>query len=259
MKKQAFSATVLDEADWDFSYLHEAPASEQQLACYYEYARESDLIRFHFSRFFDRRFGKKSLIVSHPILLDLWASLSAHGEKAFVRPWKLARKVVADRLLGLTLEQGGSSFGRIDARTVEHWALRPNLDAKLGHERFMARIDWNHGNGQLGRDFASFLKASRPGAFPNKQPRGKHKKKVWLDSLDWLAVMRLLHNYTPSELPVECPAGWKRFARRSLFRNRKFAVEKMNSLFPFLCIGGMSTEEREKAIRSYKTKGGRFR
>jgi hypothetical protein len=88
-------------------------------------------------------------------------------------------------------------------------------------------------NAELCEAFARWLQAQRPKDCPEPTARG-HKRRDLRARLDRLGIMRLLHCYTLSEMPLKCPAAWCAFAGFDWYKERKRAAKTYLELFPFL-------------------------
>ena len=110
-------------------------------------------------------------------------------------------------------------------------------------------MDWRNGRKRILAQISTILKQLEPAGIKRWDRRGK-KHRDFLVMLERLAMMRLLHHYTLSELKRLAPDAWH------LYQNRKWYDERRRCLKDFRCV--MHWSEPEKLFpKSWNTKAWR--
>ena len=105
-----------------------------------------------------------------------------------------------------------------------------------GTEATIVEIGWeHHTNDQIVDAFRKWVKANRPKDMPKPNKQG-HKDISHRVDLERLAIMRLLHRFTLTQLRQKCQPAWKRYntPNRRWQRDAQKARARFHSLFPFL-------------------------
>ncbi len=116
----------------------------------------------------------------------------------------------------------------------EPWGT-PNCWLELfdfSHLKSIARfdIDWEQSDNEIVQDFREWIKKYRPaGTLSDKRGIKKNSLRVYLERL---AIMRLLHHYSPKEIREQLPDAWRWMSQREYFKERKRAVQAFKQLFP---------------------------
>ncbi|MDB6173786.1 MAG: hypothetical protein JWL59_3097 [Chthoniobacteraceae bacterium] len=241
---------VLPDEEWDFRWLWEEVEGEQELACSYEYARESEIAR----RIFPSTSPDESVSLIDTPLIQVF---KIFGGNTLNMPWKrVCNRVKKQLKKAQDVSSPCFHFGKMDIRAVTSKILpvTPHFDQLMGSELFMARICWRTTDNQLTQEFRAFLKDNRPAEFPEPESRGKRTKSAPIIRLQALGMMRLLHHFTVKELPERCPHAWKVYGgngedscRATLYEGRKNARKAFLKLFPRL-------SSSEKNPRSWPTR-----
>jgi hypothetical protein len=130
--------------------------------------------------------------------------------------------------------------------------ILPTLVDEDGREVAVVAIHWaRFTNEEIIGHFRKWVKENRPPNLRLRDDKGRNKARDWCVALERLGMMRLLHRFRLSGLPVACPKAWKRYGKREWYKERKRAGEMFHKLLPFL-----SKSERPL---SWPTKGGRSR
>ena len=114
------------------------------------------------------------------------------------------------------------------------------LDNETGMELLLVTIDWrNFEDSEIIGQFTTWLKSKegRPSGVGLRDKKGK-RPEIWQKKLERLAIMRLRHYYSLSEIFPLLPAKWQNLTKfvdeREIRRERKAARLTLLELFPFL-------------------------
>jgi hypothetical protein len=253
----------LNRFDWDFTALYEADVSEITACCFYEYARESSSILAHYNE--DKEIESLPGGLHYPVRIDgllrtfpnplYWPWSRSLLGKLFVKPWQEMDTSWRTFVCG---HYKGNTAG------LPAWLKRDNpirgedmpmLDSITGRQRLVVEIDWaSYTNAEIVESFESWLKDARPKDIGLSSLKGRNKDTSWTRKLENLAIMRLLHCSTLSNLKTEFPdaverlnalkaafeahgadGGDRRDSReREVYRKREYCLNDFHELFPFL-------------------------
>ena len=246
--------TIDDPRNWNFDGV---PSDELEVCCWWEYARESAFIRSVHQRSIDGNPSCGSMARIQGYGKYPWLIVDRFfGLGQFPLPWQQLSK--RDRRKGVLPANADKPhpFGRghwvetIKIRqlvdeylahlTPEMWRrLRPEdepssfCDETEGYEVGVFRIYWRFcTNEEIVQGFARWVNARRrPGVFRlwDERPRGAFSVQP---ALDGLAIMRLLHHYTPSQLRMKGFKVWERNPQRQL-QARSETVKRFKRMYPF--------------------------
>lgn len=115
-------------------------------------------------------------------------------------------------------------------------SLCPCLMYPSGTEVLLVEIDWrDFTNEQLLQEFAQWLKENNPPGIARPDKRG-HKKISDRVKLERLGILRLLNQFTLSQLKTGCAVAWKRYntPNRRWRKDASMARSHFRELLPFL-------------------------
>jgi hypothetical protein len=88
----------------------------------------------------------------------------------------------------------------------------------------LLRVNWRHSKKQILDTLGRILKEIEPNGIERLNKRGK-KDRDRRVKLERLAIMRLLHYYTPSEIRHNLPKAWQLYESRKWFDDRRRALK----------------------------------
>ena len=117
------------------------------------------------------------------------------------------------------------------------------------HTSVLLTLDWRHGRKRILAGIAQLLKQLEPAGIKRWDRRGR-KNRDLLVRLERLAMMRVLHHYTLSEVKRLLPDAWH------LYQNRKWYDERRRCVTDFRSVNGF-VEPEKWFPRSWITKAQR--
>jgi hypothetical protein len=255
------SPKQLQRFDWDFNAVE---GWELTACCYYEYGRESPTIVAHYDQGAPLGFNLglrasaavKGKLVTLPNPL-CWPWPGGSSVRFSETPWQNLpepyRRSVSENYAVLSgLYQDAfcpADSPRMMPRIISRGGKRKGIDLQTGIERVAVEIHWaSFTDKEIAKAALKWVRANRPPGIGNSSRRGRGKDNSWSAKLNDLAMMRLLHQATLSELPIKFPAAWKKYGPkkeqltnftteshiRELYKMREAARANLHELFPFL-------------------------
>jgi hypothetical protein len=99
----------------------------------------------------------------------------------------------------------------------------------------VGQINWrDYTDAQIKEAFCRWVDKNRPQGVGRATLKGKKKETRQRVMLDRLALMRLLHCATRTEIEEHFPSAWERYKNHDWYRARVCARDDFHGLFPFL-------------------------